>query len=425
MTPKNSLLFVDDEPNITRSLQRLFQDDDYQIYTADSGDGALKILQTHAVSAVISDQKMPHMTGSQLLEKVREKYPETMRILLTGSSDIQAAISAINQGQIYLYITKPWVDEDLKIKVRQALAQYNLMQENKRLQEITQRQNEQLKNINLQLEEKVRKRTEELDNLCQELKQNFMAFIRVCIALISDFDNLIGDHCKRVAVTVKLIGQKMLLTKTELEHLEIAALLHDIGLISLPKGLPHKPFYLMSTNEQELFKQHPVNGQSAISSVRNLKDIGLIIRSHHEQYNGQGYPDGLKGLEIPKLARIIRVADEFDRLKQTAIEGKHLSNQQCMTYLRKYRGTLLDPNTVDYLCLVIQEMQACVVTQSGEIWLPAEKLTPGMKLSRPVKTNNGAIFMQQDTILQEENIASLISLKQINAIKNLIYVYQQ
>ncbi|MCL6584780.1 MAG: response regulator [bacterium] len=422
MTSQPTVLIVDDEPNIVRSLQRLLQDDGYKIYIANSGTEALEILKEHPVSVIISDQKMPNMAGSQLLEKVLQEYPETIRILLTGSSDIRAAIAAINQGQIYRYLQKPWIDEDLKITLRQAVDQYNLVQENKRLQEITRQQNEELRKNNSLLEEKVSQRTKQLDNLYSELKQNFLEFIRVFITLITDFDSQLGEHCKRVTVTAKLIGQKMLLSETEKESLEIAALLHDIGLISIPKDILRKPFYLMSEKEQAMFKKHPIIGQSALSTVRNLQEVGVIIRGHHEQYDGQGYPDGLKGEEIPKLARIIRVADEFDHLRQLSAGGKLLSNQQCMNYLKKYRGTLLDPEITNSLCLVVQEMQSNATPRAGEICVPIEKLQPGMRLSRPVKTKNGAIFMQQDTILYGEAIASLISLKQINALADQVYI---
>lgn len=418
----HSILLVDDEAGILKSLQRLFAEEEYQIYTADGGERGLEILKGHSVDLVISDQKMPNMSGSEFLEKVFRQYPDTMRILLTGYSDMEAIISAINKGKIYQYIAKPWNNENLKITVKKALDQYELIRENKRLLQITQRQNEELKENNELLEERVSQRTQELDKLYKELKKNFVEFIRVFIYLMGGFDKQLGERCKRVAFMAKLIGQKLSLPEKELEQLEIAGLLHDIGWITIPKEIRSKSRPFLNAREQEMIKQHPLIGQATISTVQNLSEVGIIIRSHHENFDGGGYPDGLQGEKIPKLARILRVADEYDNLKKIKVGDKPISNERCFEYLKKYRGTLLDPNIVDYFFLVIRDNIAAKSKQK-EICLSVDKLKPGMKISRMVKTINDAVALQPNTILQEEEIAGLASLKSTKVIEDRVYVY--
>jgi len=149
------LLFVDDEEKVLASLKRLFMGHDYEIHTAGSGEEALKVVNENPVDLIISDQRMPEMTGVELLGMVREIYPDTIRMILTAYSDIEAAIASINEGQVYKFILKPWENDELRLTVIKALEHYDLIKENKRL-------NEELKEWNRTLEKKVEYRTKEL-----------------------------------------------------------------------------------------------------------------------------------------------------------------------------------------------------------------------------------------------------------------------
>ena len=175
-----TLLFVDDEPSILSSLQRLFRPKGFKILTAQSGDAGLAILDCENVDLVISDMRMPKMDGAQFLELVRAKKPDIMRLLLTGYADITATINAINKGEIYRHISKPWDDNDIVLIVNKALEHQALRGENQRLQQLTQRQNDELKELNAGLEQRVQERTFEIAqvnrflNLANDkLKQNF------------------------------------------------------------------------------------------------------------------------------------------------------------------------------------------------------------------------------------------------------------
>ncbi|MDO9110071.1 MAG: response regulator, partial [Desulfatirhabdiaceae bacterium] len=148
------ILLVDDEQSITRSLQRLFRKERYQILTASSGQEGLNILSgfDKPVSLIISDQRMPAMTGAQFLEKARTLAPEAIRFLLTGYSDVKDILDAVNKGEIHRYLTKPWNDDDLLLQVRSALEAYELKVENRRLNALTAQQNEALTELNQDLE---------------------------------------------------------------------------------------------------------------------------------------------------------------------------------------------------------------------------------------------------------------------------------
>jgi signal transduction histidine kinase len=173
---EHTVLFVDDEQNVLNSLERLFEDEGYEVVTASSGNEALQKLDSKKVSLVISDYRMPLMNGMELLQQVKTKAPEAMRIMLTGFADMEATIDSINKSGVYRYVTKPWNDEELKIIVRDSLRQYELAEENKRLNELTRKQNQELKDLNENLEKRVEERTQEikvknreLEKLCSDL----------------------------------------------------------------------------------------------------------------------------------------------------------------------------------------------------------------------------------------------------------------
>ncbi len=146
--PVFTLLFVDDEADILSALKRLFKPFGYHILTAESAAQGLEIMARVAVDLVVCDMRMPEMNGAQFLEKVRGKWPETVRILLTGYADIGTTIDAINKGEIYRYISKPWEDNDIALVIKHALQQKVLEREKLRLEELTQRQNEELRQSN-------------------------------------------------------------------------------------------------------------------------------------------------------------------------------------------------------------------------------------------------------------------------------------
>ena len=157
-----TLLFVDDEPNILSALKRLFRPLGYRIFTAAGGAAGLAILAREQVDLVVSDMRMPEMNGAQFLERVRQEWPDTVRILLTGYAEIGSTIDAINKGEIFRYVSKPWEDSDITLTIKHALERRDLERRNKGLEELTRKQEEKIKQLNADLEEKVKTRTEEV-----------------------------------------------------------------------------------------------------------------------------------------------------------------------------------------------------------------------------------------------------------------------
>lgn len=161
--PKHTLLLVDDEPNVLKSLKRLLIDTDYKIITSESGEQALKKFDDNEIHVVISDYRMPGLNGVEFLSKVKEISPETIRIILSGYADVIAIVEAINEGEVYKFITKPWNDQELLTTVLRTFEQYDLQKENIRLDSELRTRNQELQEFTKSLEEKVAQRTRDLE----------------------------------------------------------------------------------------------------------------------------------------------------------------------------------------------------------------------------------------------------------------------
>lgn len=157
-----TILFVDDEKNVLKSLKRLFANTDHEIILAISGKEGLKMFEENNINLVISDYRMPEMNGVQFLSKVKELYPDTIRIILSGYADVMAIVEAINDGEVYKFLSKPWNDHELLTTVKRAFEHYNLKIENKNLIDELQSANEELRQLTKNLEDEVKKRTKDL-----------------------------------------------------------------------------------------------------------------------------------------------------------------------------------------------------------------------------------------------------------------------
>jgi response regulator RpfG family c-di-GMP phosphodiesterase len=410
-----TLLFVDDESNILASLRRLFRPLGYRILTAESGAQGLAIFDSETIDLVISDMRMPVMDGAQFLEQVRLKSPDTIRILLTGYADIASTIDAINKGQVYRYIAKPWEDNDICLTVHHALEQKMLVREKERLEALTLKQNEELKDLNANLEEKVKARTEEvrqtmgfLEVAHEKLKKSFLTSIRVFANLMELREGEMTGHSRRVADLARKLALKMGMSEVEAQEVMVAALLHDIGKIGLPDKLLHKPFTMLDEEERAAVIKHPVVGQAALMALEQLHGAAKLIRSHHERFDGLGFPDHLAGLAIPLGARVLAVANEYDAVQLGHVTSKRLNAQDALVFIREGRGKRYDPQVVDAF-VAIMGGDGEGAAKGGEIVLPVGDLKAGMVLARDLITRDGMLLLARDYVLDEPLVDQLKS----------------
>ncbi len=289
------LLIVDDELANVRLLERLFRKD-YFCLTASSGEEAINLLDQHEVAVILTDQRMPQMTGIELLKKSAARRPHMVRILLTGYTDLEALVEAVNCGLVYMYVSKPWNNDDLKLRVGRAVEHY----ENNKRQHSLAATNERL---------------------TARLREMKLGFVRAMAGLVKLRDEYLYAHGSRVSRYAGLLGERLGLNEDLLLDLMVAAYLHGLD------------------------KQSERSAQ-VISCIAELKDAADIIRYHHENFDGSGRPLGLIGDQIPMTARVVRVAKEFDLLTKPRNPDTALTTNDAMEQLRFGTGRLFDPQVV-------------------------------------------------------------------------------
>jgi response regulator RpfG family c-di-GMP phosphodiesterase len=349
------VLFVDDEVNIRRALMRLFRNEPVRVEQAESAEQALEILEHEPIQVVVSDQRMPGMSGVKLLSRVRERWPEIIRMMLTGFTEIDVAVEAINKGEIYRLVTKPWNDDELRSTVRTAVDTWQMRREIERLNALTQEQNSELQDMNRTLEAKVEERTQEVQQKHQELRLAYVSTVKTLSEAIEAKDPYTRGHSERVGVYASRLARELQHRSRFIERIYLAGLLHDVGKIGIPDSIITKPGRL-TAEEYEQIKSHPEIGARIIEPVSFLADIAPCVRHHHEWYDGsdRGYPDCLSGEAIPLPSRIILVADTVEAMTSDRPYRAGVPMGRVIDEIRMFSGTQFDPVVADAFLRIIE-----------------------------------------------------------------------
>ncbi|MDT5294429.1 MAG: hypothetical protein QOJ76_1309 [Acidobacteriota bacterium] len=317
------IMLVDDDPASLRLLERLFNRD-HQVLTAASGPEALALLEQHDVALLITDQRIPGMTGIELLKQTASLRPHMVRIILTGHADAEALVEAINCGQVYRCVRKPWDNHDLRLTAERALEHYE-----------TNRSRHELEAENKRLARRLREMTQ--------------GVVRAIVDTLEAKDYHVYGHARRVSGYAAAIGRRMRLGVPLLEQVSLAALTHDVGKIGTPDSILLKPAAL-TVEEHAAVRLHAERGARLLAAIPDMEDVAAAVRHHHEDYDGRGYPDGLAGERIPVASRIIRVADAYDAMTSPRPFRDALGHETAVDELLSGAGTKFDPEVVRAFC---------------------------------------------------------------------------
>jgi putative two-component system response regulator len=324
------ILIVDDEVIIREILDRKLTGLGYVCECCENGQSALALLAEKSFDLVLADVLMPEIGGVALLREILRIRPDTAVILVTSVIDIEVAVDALKDGA-YDYITKPFSLEEMSISVSRALEKRRLVLENRKYQNI--------------LEEQVASRTRQLQEALAVLEQTYHSTL---VALSKALDSRDADsdgHTLRVTSYTRRLAQQLGMAESEIRVVEQGVLLHDIGKIGIPDELLHKPGKLNET-EWMLMRRHPEIGYRILTRIKFLKGAAQMVLHHHEQYDGQGYPKGLKGNEINLGARIFAVAEALESLTSDRQFQTAVSFDSACREIEKMAGARLDPRLV-------------------------------------------------------------------------------
>ncbi|MBI1891939.1 MAG: response regulator [Burkholderiales bacterium] len=419
------ILFVDDEPNILSSLRRLFRNQGYHIQTAESGADGIKALEAEPFDLVISDMRMPEMDGVRFLEHVRSLYPNTVRILLTGYSDIQSIQEAINRGEIYRYITKPWDDNDITLLVKHALERHALEREKRRLEELTQKQNDELKALNASLEVKVEERTRELRRAAEslvamngKLKASFITSIKVFSSVIEMRGGNLAGHSLRVADLSRKMAMKMGLDARATQEVFVAALLHNIGKVGFSDDLLALAVNQMNGDNLGLYRKHPLRAEQLLMPLEDLRGSAGIIRAQLECFNGEGFPDGQSGFNIPTGARILALASDYYNYQNGTLLQRRLRPEEARDVIMHGIGKRYDPQVVKAFSDVMSGVEETAQENGLQSW----QLQPGMTVTRDVIAKDGFLLLSADHVLDERLIEQIQEFEKAMNVRLTYYI---
>jgi response regulator RpfG family c-di-GMP phosphodiesterase len=403
--PQWTVLCVDDEPNILSAIRRALRGSGYRVLTAESGQQALQLLSAETVHLIVSDMRMPAMDGAQLLEQVRQQWPAITRILLTGQSDAGSTMAAINRGEIFRYISKPWNEDELLMAAREGLERQALLNEKARLEHAVARHNDELTRLNASLEQQVLERTAQLSSANTKLSKNYLSSIKAFSNLVELRGGSTAGHSRRVAELARRIAVQMNLPAADVQAVFVAGLLHDMGHVGLSDALLACSVPRMTPEDKAQYEQHSALGEQALMALEDMQPVATIVRSHHERYDGMGFPDALSGDAIPIGARILSVADTYDDLQSGHLARAELAAADARMLVQRGRNTQFDPSVVD----AFVELQRTREAPPSFVELSLDQLKPGMVLARDLRSGEGMVLLAADHVLNADLIQRLVA----------------
>lgn len=376
MKPK--VLFVDDEQNILFSMKRNLRTQ-FEVYTAESAEEGWKTLRDKGpFKVVVSDYRMPGINGMQFLVKVREIFPEAIRIMLTGQADFQTAIDAVNKGELFRFLSKPFPARDMISVIHDAVKQFDLIEAEKELLQKT------------------------LNGTIKLMVDMLSISNPTAFSLAGQMRDLAPKLCKHLKVEDTWV-------------IELGASLSQIGVLGLPSDLIEKVYggEVLELTETEAFIEHYETGFSLLNRIPRLESVAEGIYYQGKHFDGTGYPtDDFKGKEIPLLGRLLKVLFDY----QVRLNAGH-SGDDALTEMQGDIGAY-DPEILNALASEVINIEDGLVLRELTIF----ELQTGMIVAQDIKTSTGILLMKKRSEINDINILRLAGLAHEGKIAKKIQV---
>jgi putative nucleotidyltransferase with HDIG domain len=329
--PSVRVLVVDDDAAVRDVISALLTEEGYDVQLAANADVALRVVAESSPELVLSDVKMPEKDGLWLLDEMQRLYPDSAVLMLTGYGDTETAVECLRRGAMD-YLLKPPRLLDLVRAIERALSRRRSNLERQTYQRV--------------LEERVKEKTAELSTALKEVGTAYASTLSALVAALDAREQETSDHSQRVVRFTLAIAERMGIGAPELDEVARGALLHDIGKIGVVDAILLKPGPLTPAEWVEM-RKHPEIGFTILQGIPFLSQASQIVLSHQERWDGNGYPRGLKGHEIPLGARIFAIADTLDAIVSDRPYRKGSSFEDARAEILRCSGTQFDPAAVD------------------------------------------------------------------------------
>ncbi len=311
---------VDDEPHARDVLVRAAQSWQYECQAAASAEHALRLLEERPTPIVVTDLRMPGRGGVWLVSEIQKRWPDVAIIVITAGYEEDAVTRCLQAGAHH-YFLKPIQLDEFRHVLESTLREYHARREKDQQHR--------------RLERMVQRRT-------RQVRQTYLSAIDSLVRTLEARDPYTSGHSLRVGTYALRLAEGLVLDERQRQQLRLAAKLHDIGKVAVPEAILNKPGRL-SDDEYAVVRTHPEMGERILSPIIHNPTVLAAIRSHHERYDGQGYPDGLVGEQIPLLARVLTIADCFDALTSSRAYRGAMPPAQAAQVIRAGFGAQFDP----------------------------------------------------------------------------------
>ena len=338
------VLVVDDNTGVLRVIGRVLRMEDYTVTTAECGEDALQLMaeSDDGFDVLLTDLNMPGISGVQLLNAVSEIDPHMVKLVTTGDATVDGAIECMRRGA-YDFVHKPVTRDQLTLAVKRAADYHRVIRENQRYR--------------MYLEERVEERSRQLTQTLEALADSYDFTLEAMVALLDAREQATGQHTRRVRELAVALADMRSLPAAQTEVIGRGALLHDIGKMAIPDEVLLKPGKF-TDDELEIMRGHAEIGYRVLSGSEAMVPAAEIVYSHHERYDGQGYPRGLKGEEICLGARIFSIVDAYDAMRSNRPYRASMPVEEAAAEIWSGSGTQFDPSLVDLFLRHIDSMES-------------------------------------------------------------------
>jgi len=413
------ILIIDDEASVLSTLKRLFRNKPYEVFSALSAEEGLRLLKEQSVDLIISDMRMPQMDGAEFLSIVKEIYPLTERILLTGYADMESTIKAINDGGIFGYLSKPWEVEQLLSLVESALDQTHKNKLKNRTLKHFKKQNDALGDDIERKQREMAQSAEFVDHAFQKLQDSYDVTEQMLLNLLDL--KLKGQrvYAGKVSEIAYKLSQVLGFKEYDQQVLVTAARLQGVGKIGVPDEVLAVPLDLMSEEQFSLYRQYPVNSACTLMSYSTFEYVARVLFEQKEYVDGSGYPGGLKGEDTSHLGKVLSLILDYSELRFGIVTGESLDHEQSMRVIQSNQCRY-DTSLIPALSSLTLEVE--FLEDASEMVLPLNSLRENMVLSKDIYSDNEILLLPKNSILTERMIGHLMNIERNIREKMLVSV---
>lgn len=327
------ILIIDDDIIVRTQIETMLSNK-YQVVSANNGLNGLNTLKNFQFDVILLDILLPDIPGLEVLHEIKKipTYINTPVIIMAEEDSVSYQINSFN-NKAFDYIVKPINFSVLMARIKKAVDTYQ---------------------VNFSLHEKINEKNSQLDNYYKKIYNLTLQLISSLSKAVEAKDRYTRGHSERVAKYACIIGEKLGLSTMELDELNYSALLHDIGKIGVPEEIINKPGKL-TKDETSIMRSHTLTGFNILKKISEIPQISTGARWHHEKYNGEGYPDRLKGADIPLIARIIAIADAYDAMSSYRPYREPLPQEIIISEFEKEKGEQFDPKITEIMIDIIKK----------------------------------------------------------------------